>query len=272
MGFTFGTKKSDVIETGNYLRNFKKGETKVRFLQESPEWWGYFEHFMDGKSFPCMEASECPGCSSDNESVKRRSRRYGTFVWMVDQKRVLPFKIGAKLSERLTVRAERNNGSLLNRDYVIIRSGTGLETDYDVDQDERYEFDTASAWKNRGDQEIQEILADQFVAVFGDPDEYIKNLGRGDTAPRSQKPSGGDKSLGFADETDPSPETTNVGGTKEEAPPWETKNGDMEVSEADLKNMKRSQLVTVWKEAQFEGFNEDWDNDEIVTAIMERAS
>lgn len=257
MGFQFGTKKSEIQEPGNYVRNFKKGETKCRFLQEHGDWWGYYEHYLDGKAFPCMEIPECPGCTSSSDSVRRRARRYGTFVYLPDGKRVLPYKIGPKLQERLVVRSERNNGTLLSRDYVVIRTGSGLETDYDVDQDERYDFDVEGAWKSRGDLEIKEILAEQFSAVFGDPDKYLRDLHAEQAQGRSA----------------PVVKQAPKEGSKQD-PPFEQDqpDADVEISMDELSKLSRTQLKEIWKQAGFPGFDEDWGKKQIIDNLLTRAS
>jgi hypothetical protein len=208
------------------------------------------------KSFPCTRTASCPGCSSDNERTRNNPRRYGTFVYLVDQKRVLPFKVPQRLSERLTLRAERNDGTLRNRDYVIIRSGAGLDTDYDVDQDERYALDIEELWKTRGDMEIADIVSHSFEEAFGDPNQFA------DDAPKPSKPASAVK-------------------VEEEKAPWESsgrdefkKGSDVEVTEDQLKSMSRNELKTVWIQAGLpEGdLDDDWGKTELVKELLARAS
>jgi hypothetical protein len=268
MGFTFGTKKSEIKETagdGVYLRNFRKGDTKVRFLEECNDWHGYFEHYIDGQAVPCMEMDECPSCRSDNDQVSRRSRRYGTFVYLVDQKRVLPFKVGARLSDRLQMRSERNNNTITNRDYIIIRSGIGLDTEYDVDQDERYEVDIAKLWAQRGDKEIEDILAHQFKTVWGDPEQYLSS--KPATTPSAAADDDVPDALLSREER-----LAKAKAALDEFKPKPEENSEVEVSEADLKKMTRKQLDELWEQAKFEGYSEDWSKGDLVEAILERAS
>lgn len=267
MGFTFGTKKSESKESdGIYLRSFKKGETKVRFLQEPGDWFEYREHYDQGigKSFPCTRTQNCPGCTSDNERTRNNPRRYGTFVYLVDQKRVLPFKITQRASDRLTIRAERNDGTLLSRDYIIIKSGSGLDTDYDVDQDERYALDIDELWKQRGELEVEDIVAKQFEEAFGDPNQYA------DDAPKATRSSS-------QKESSTGPTTSTSTATADEPPPWEKpaeQSKDVEVTEAQLSGMSRSELKTVWKQAELpmDEWDDDWEKPEIVKQILKRAS
>jgi len=272
MGFSFGNKKSESKESdGIYLRTFKKGETKVRFLEEPGEWFEYREHFDPGinKSFPCTRTQSCPGCTSENERTRNNPRRYGTFVYLVDQKRVLPFKVPQRLSERLTLRAERNDGTLLSRDYVIIRSGSGIDTDYDVDQDERYALDTDELWKQRGENEIEEIVEKSFTEAFGDPNQFVDDAPKAPKAPTR--------------ETGSTSSTSAVSTVKvdEEKAPWESSGndefkpaGDVEVTEAQLKTMSRNELKTVWVQAGLPEaeLDDDWGKSELIAELIKRAS
>ena len=151
----FSTKRGDASDADSnltYLRGFKAGNTTVRFLQEMEEWDKYREHYtLDGKMFPCIKTEgTCPGCTSNNEKVSKSSRKYATNVFLVDTGQVLPFKIPITLAKLLENRADRNGGTLLNRDYVVMRSGSGMDTSYDVDTDEKYVIDVAEKLKKMG--------------------------------------------------------------------------------------------------------------------------
>ena len=252
----FGTKRKHVVETeynNDYLRNFKEGETKVRFLEEPDEWTQYHEHYTrDRKAFPCTEDTlSCPGCTSDDDQVQRRSKKYGTYVLLVDPNLVLPFKVSVRLSNRLSTRAERNGGTLLNRDYIIIRSGEGLKTDYDADQDEKYTINIDEQLNKTGGKTIPDILESMFTEVWGNPDQF---------EPKQR------------DYKDPRPKADDT------PPPWETTEksepdpDDQEVTEAELRAMNRSQLEQIYKNSGWDGFNEDWSKAELLDAIIKQAS
>lgn len=175
MADAFSTRKGDSTEstfTGNYLRSFKAGETLVRFLEEPEDWAEYREHYtLEGRAFPCTKnRSTCPGCTSENERVSKSTRKYGANVLLVKQDLVLPFKIPYTLSERLETRAQRNDGTLLNRDYTIIKTGQGLDTEYDVDQEEKYDVDLEH-WRKQG-YNLETILTEMFTEQWGDPGKY----------------------------------------------------------------------------------------------------
>lgn len=174
----FTDKRGDISDAEaskiDYIRSFKAGETTVRFLEEMSDWEKYREHYtLDGKMFPCIKANaSCPGCNSDNEKVSKSSRKYATNVYLVEAARVLPFKIPISLAKVLETRSERNGNTLLNRDYVIIRKGSGMDTDYDADSDEKYPVDTAEKLKEASD--INELLEAAFTEQWGDPEEFVE--------------------------------------------------------------------------------------------------
>lgn len=175
----FGTKRADVdesIENGEftpYLRNFKPGETTVRFLDEVDEWLMFYEHFTpEGKSFPCtQDRKSCPGCTSDNEKMAKGSRKYATNLMIVENNAVLPWRIPVSLAKRLFNRAERN-GTITNRDYVIMREGKGLDTEYDVEQDDKYPVDLPELRKQIFD--IESVLQSSYDEIWGEKVEKVE--------------------------------------------------------------------------------------------------
>lgn len=168
----FGQKKKDAPEEvssdGMYLRNFKDGEVTVRFLEECDEWIVFREHYTaERKSFPCTgDRDSCPGCTSDDDQVARSSRKYATNIWLPKNNMVLPFRIPITLAKRLFARAERNDGTITNRDYVVMRSGKGLEVEYDVEADDKYTVDLKPLLAQAKD--IQEILQSSYDEIWGD--------------------------------------------------------------------------------------------------------
>jgi hypothetical protein len=166
----FGQRRGDVTEIesdGRYLRNFKKGEVKVRFLEETQDWITFREHYLEGKSFPCTQDKDtCPGCNHPDEDVQRASRKYATNIYLVEVEKTLPFRVPVSLAKSMDTRSDKNGGTILNRDYVVMRSGKGLDTEYDVDSDERYALDTKSLLKDGID--INELLEESYNEVWGE--------------------------------------------------------------------------------------------------------
>jgi hypothetical protein len=210
----FTDKRGDISDAeqsnAEYLRSFKIGDTTVRFLEEMSDWERYREHYtVDGKMFPCIKSQgECPGCNSDNEKVSKNSRKYATNVYLVDSSRVLPFKIPISLAKKMEARADKNGGTITNRDYVVMRTGkTMMDTEYDVDTDEKYAIDTAEKLKEGAD--INALLEAAFREQWGDPEDYVEGA-----APRTVKPQG-----------DPD----------EDRPEWAAKDEEIEALKAKIK-------------------------------------
>jgi hypothetical protein len=169
----FGTKKADagtqMADSGEvlkYLRNFREGDNEVRFIDEVDDWISFSEHYSaDNKSFPCtMDRSTCPGCTSEIEKVQRASRKYATNVKLVGNGMVLPFRIPMSLAKKLFNRAERN-GTITNRDYIVMREGKGLDTEYDLEQGDRGEVDLEALREQAMD--IESVLVTAYEEVWG---------------------------------------------------------------------------------------------------------
>lgn len=164
----FGTPASEINESsGEYLRALKSGDTKVRFLAEIPTWIGYYEHYIGKQAFPCTgDRMTCPGCTHEDESVQKATRRYGTNVLLVDTGSVLPMKLPTTIKKKCESRAARNDGSITSRDYTLIKEGQSLNTEYDVEQEEKYKLDMSKYDADLPD--IQAILLAMFEDVWGE--------------------------------------------------------------------------------------------------------
>ncbi len=167
---TFGTKKSEApasTGSGVWINAFKSGETVVRFLDEIDSWTQFMEHYnSDGHWYPCTKDKSCTGCSSDIEKERKRSTKYATNVYLTKTGDVRAYKIPVTLANALERRAERNSGTITNRDYAILKSGSGMDTTYDVDQESRYELDIDDLRKQGSD--IEDLLRERFEEVVGD--------------------------------------------------------------------------------------------------------
>ena len=112
-----------------------------------------------------------------------------------------------------------------------ILKGSGMDTDYDVDQDEKYAIDTAAKLKEGAD--IDAILEANFREQWGDPEDYAR---------------GESKSSGFtADEVDAESRAKKAA---DDVPPTESSSqsasaDDEEIDEEDLYKMSREQLEVV---------------------------
>jgi len=151
----FGSKFSETDTTtrtnggggGKWIKGFKEGETRIRFLQEfddDPGWVIYYEHYNPaGSYFPCTgDRDTCPGCTSTNERMKSASRRVAVNALVGQYQDV--YKIPIKLANRLKIRAERNGNTITDRDYVVTRVGMDKDTEYDVESGNAMPIDTSA--------------------------------------------------------------------------------------------------------------------------------
>lgn len=127
-----------------WIKGFKEGSTRVRFLQVTGKWVTYREHYSEGPGFfPCSEdTATCPGCTDPSEKVQKRSRKYAMNC-LGESGRVDVHKVGSRVYKTMKAREQRlaDTGGILDRDYTIIRSGAGLDTIYDIEPGDRYELD-----------------------------------------------------------------------------------------------------------------------------------
>lgn len=102
------------------------GAITVRFLTEPDEWVTYFEHYDSVRKFyPCTD--DCPGCTEGD----RPSARYLANVVDISETRVIPLVMPKSMAASVLKKYDKY-ATLLDRDYELSRSGTGLDTEYDV--------------------------------------------------------------------------------------------------------------------------------------------
>ena len=168
----FGVRKADAppIGDGMYLAGFKDGDTLVRPMEEVEDWLQYFQHFYNKQSFPCTgDRMTCPACSSDEDDLKKRSVRYATYMYFVEKKYVAAVSVPKTLADKFTNRFERE-GTVTNRDYLIMRSGKGFDTSYDLEREDKYEVDMKELHEKIPNT-IQEILRAMYDAQWDKKEE-----------------------------------------------------------------------------------------------------
>lgn len=266
----FGTPAAEVNDSsGDYLRNLKGGDTKVRFLQEIPVWTGYYEHFLGKQSFPCTgDRMTCPGCVHDNPEVQKATRRWGTNLLLVESGAVVAMKLPSTLKKKCENRAARNDGSITSRDYILIKEGNGMETTYDIDQDEKYRVNLEDYDESL--QDIEEILASMFDEVFGEgtSEEYLA----GKVAPPVKEAKPARKRETVDDQID---EWAKEGKVESKRAPRKTAakkpepepKDDTEVTEEGLREMTLLQLVQL-ADSEDVDINGLKDAEEIIQAIL----
>lgn len=250
--------------TGDWPRSLRAGETRVRFLTEIPEWQEYYEHYDETvKFFPCTEdKTTCPGCTSPEERTRRASRRYLAPVLDPKTGRVYGLKLPVDLANRLSLRNDRNNGTITNRDYTLIRTGSGLETDYDVEQEEKVPIDL-SVYADHID--IEEMLSSQFAAAWPD---FNPNGTQAQPPPEPRRRGRPRKTTEAEEDDRPAtraaaeraknlPGRTEDGGFADDPPSRapapaepEAEGGVMELTEDDLRKMARPDLIKLARQAE----------------------
>jgi hypothetical protein len=179
---SFASKSADIradlvrsTSGAQWLRTVRDGkDLRVRFLQDPEDWDKYKEHYGQSAGFfPCTQDARCPGCTSDDERMKKASRRYISQVLIVQEEgaqdvgKVAALKMPLDLANRVVNKCDRNGGTLLNRDYTLIRTGNGLDTEYDVEVEDKSTIDL-----NKFEHvDVEGILTSMFESAWGAPSQ-----------------------------------------------------------------------------------------------------
>lgn len=148
-----------------YIRTFKDGTTRVRIAPCEGQdkhgnrvvgafaWPTQREHYDPGLqiSYGCIAdlgapQSECKGCSSDQERIRKRSRYYYVNAFDKDNQLRI-FKFGIKVWTTLSSRQERlarpgSEQPLSDVDILVTRMGKDFnDITYDIDWGEKYPVD-----------------------------------------------------------------------------------------------------------------------------------
>jgi len=126
---------------------------KVRFLQNPDKWMIFYEHYVpDSKMFvPALDPD--PLANHSDERVRKTSLRHMTNVLNIETMQVCLLKMNQDLTNRLMMRFTRYE-TLTDRNYEIVRSGTGLQTAYDIEPDDVATMDLDKFAKKMYDMEL----------------------------------------------------------------------------------------------------------------------
>lgn len=209
---------------GRWMKTLKEGETRMRFLTETKDWIKYWEHYNPmpgGFPFPCTgNKSTCPGCTSGIEKMEKASPKYAVNAKVGDYVDI--YKFPAKFYNRMDIRAERNGGTITDRDFIVTRIGKDTSTDYDVDMMMPSQLDK----QNLVIHDVEQALADAFKEAWPDFDPDVNQ-------DRVEKP----------EPNKPEEKIPDKATVKEEpAAPVEK-----EVTEAELRAMSYDDLVELCK-------------------------
>lgn len=152
--------------TGGFMKYFKDGDTTFRIIQEPKDWVGYWEHFNPGGfPFPCTgDRKTCPGCTSDNEKMKKASRKIAVNV--LEGEYVNVYKLPKTLADKLANRAERAKpkATIMDRDYTISRFKSGDKVEYDIEGGDKSPVDLT----NIELKDVEEMLQEAYNDSWGD--------------------------------------------------------------------------------------------------------
>jgi hypothetical protein len=111
-----------------YLKRVPEdGSLVVRFLTEPDGWVMFFEHYDAVRKFyPCTDTG-CPGCAEGD----RPSQRYLTNAVDVDENAVIPLLLPKSAASSVLKKYDKY-GTLLDRDYEVSRTGSGMDTEYEA--------------------------------------------------------------------------------------------------------------------------------------------
>lgn len=140
----------------------KEGIT-VRFLQEPMTFWKYEECWDDKtkKSFPYAD-----GMVEGVDFTRKSTTFLANAVNVEDTDKVIVLQVKASVLNRLVIKFEKY-GTIMDRDYEISKYGSGKQTEYDVEPEEKMK-------RNLSKYELLD-LADAcrqaYEAVFGGDDD-----------------------------------------------------------------------------------------------------
>lgn len=135
---------------------------KVRFLQEPDQWMVFYEHYVrDSKAFvPALNPD--PLDSHPDEAVRRKSLRHMVNVLNLETMQVQLLKMNQDLTNRVMMRHNRYQ-TVTDRNYEILRSGSGLQTSYDLEADDAEAMDISR---------FQTKLYDMTLFLLQEADRY----------------------------------------------------------------------------------------------------
>lgn len=147
----------------------------VRFLTEPDEWFEFYEHYDETNKRFVVCADDCDYCADD----VRTSKRVLAPVLDTAEGKVEPLALPTSLVSRLLNKYDKYS-TMTDRDYELIRTGDGLDTEYDVTP----EAPTKMRLSRFEVPDLQEILE----SLSGGDDEDEEEDEKPKRRPASRKP------------------------------------------------------------------------------------
>lgn len=250
MSLKFGVKVADAPDLdpmaesggGRYIQYFKDGETRLRILEEHGEWTKVWMHFNQSKKieYPCTgDRESCPGHNSTDEREAKASCRFITNALDRETGYVNLYKIPASIEGDFERQASKY-GTLLDRDYEVIRESGDRGTSYSVDRCDPDDLDISEHLKYV--QDHGPALEEAFRDVWGglpDEDDYTGGEVFGLKPKRSK-----------VDKVD-KPWSAQGSAAADDKPPFrepdsERVEQDQEYTEAQLRTMKPKEIREIY--------------------------
>lgn len=148
-----------------FIKYLKKGDNTFQIVDEYDKWTWYWDHYNPGGfPFPCTNDREtCPGCTSDNEKMRKASRRAAFNAYDGEYTNV--WKVPKTVAEKLKNRHDRL-GTITDRPYRItqIQNDQGFY-DYDIEGEAPAKLDMTEISKYLRDPE--DLLAAAYDDAWG---------------------------------------------------------------------------------------------------------
>lgn len=170
---------------------------KVRFLAEPEKWVHIYEHYTGNGFEICRD--DCEICADGG----RPTQRMIAAAVDVEKKRVIALKLPITAARVLLKRYDRNT-TVMDRDWDLSKTGTGLETEYDVDSDGKSKFDYSKY-------ESLDLMA-VIKAEYATDDDEDEDDGEEETNENAEASDDADEDADTPDDED-----------DDDTPPWESK-------------------------------------------------
>lgn len=195
---------------GRSAQLYLKGDSsvKVRFLQEPTKFMEFLEHYdASAKAFvPAIDND--PLDQHSDEKVRKVGKRWLANALNVEDGKIVIVKLNQDQLNRLLLRHTKY-GTLLDRNYELIRLGSGRDSKYDVEADDPTQMDLSR---------FQDKCHDLTEFLLGEVDEYhhttfqkeyqeAKARQNGESAPPEVAPA-------------PAEAAAQYVASADEAPPW----------------------------------------------------
>jgi hypothetical protein len=267
--------KSSGAGSSDYLRYFRDKETRLRFLEEMDDWTEVWMHFSPGKSrtYPCTgERESCPGCLSENEREAKAAKKY--IANALQEGYVNAWILPGSLWDDMDRHKDKGGGTILDRDFTVIKKDTEAGIRYAVDREERDRIDLSKYDDKKRDH--QQMLQDVYVEVWGGlPGEKVTErepiikapIRRDDPTPTARYEDKATTTKPWSDEG-----TKGYGDPPSEPQPQSDPEaeGDQELSENQLRAMSAPQIKALFIQCGLivpETDNTDELSDQLIAAL-----